>query len=353
MNTTNTATLGRAPRSARRGRRIGVALAALVVTAASACGSGNAAVGEGETVLVSVSIAAPSAGPVYLANALGYFKDAGLNVQVKEIANASLQIATGQVKYGLVNTSTLMQSASKNIGLQAVCVTQVDPSYILAVSDVVWKKRGLTDSMTLKEKLAALKGEQITAVGGGTTNPGAKLLQALLEKNGLPADTIGVLSMTSSSAATASFKNGQVGVIFQPQPQPDQVLSLVHGKILYNTGNSPLFAEMDNVPWSTLATSAKFAQANPDMTAKMCTAIGKANDYLDKNPVQAAEQLKNSMPTDLAILKDSMPTYKWAPAGKMSEADFARGVEVLGSMGMFAKVSPEQVKAAYTTAHQK
>ena len=68
---------------------------------------------------------------------------------------------------------------------------------------------------------------------------------------------------------------------------------------------------------------------------------------------QAAEQLKNSMPTDLAILKDSMPTYKWAPAGKMSEADFARGVEVLSSMGMFAKVSPEQVKASYTTTHQK
>src|SRR5882757_10885641 len=162
MNTKSTATRGRALRSGRRSGRIGVALAALVVTAASACGSGNAAVGEGETVLVSVSIAAPSAGPVYLANALGYFKDEGLNVQVKEIANASLQIATGQVKYGLVNTSTLMQSASKNIGLQGICVTQIDPSYILAVSDTVWKKRGLTDSMTLKEKLAALKGEQIT-----------------------------------------------------------------------------------------------------------------------------------------------------------------------------------------------
>jgi hypothetical protein len=37
----------------------------------------------------------------------------------------------------------------------------------------------------------------------------------------------------------------------------------------------------------------------------------------------------------------------------MSEADFAHGVEVLSSMGTFAKVSPEQVKASYTTAHQQ
>jgi ABC-type nitrate/sulfonate/bicarbonate transport system substrate-binding protein len=328
-------------------------LAALVLTAASACGSDDAAVGADETVLVSVSIAAPSAGPVYLADALGYFKDAGIKAEVKEIANASLQIATGQVKYGLVNTTTLMQSASQNIGLQAVCVTQIDPSYILAVSDAVWKKHGLTEAMPLKDKLAALKGEKITAVGGRTTNPGAKLLETLLKKNGLPADTIDVLSMTSSSAATAAFQNGQVGVIFQPQPQPDQVLSKVPGKILYNTGDSPLFTEMDNVGWSTLATSAKFAKANPDLTAKMCAAIGKANDYLDKNPDQAAEALKSSMPGDPAILKDSLPTYKWAPAAKMSEADFAAGVGVLSSMGMFAEVSQEQIKSAYTTAYQK
>jgi len=352
MNTSNSASRDGIPRLSRRSV-IGGALAALVATGTSACQSGNAVVGEGETVLVSVSIAAPSAGPVYLANALGYFKDEGLNVEVKEIANASLQIATGQVKYGLVNTTTLMQSASENIGLQAVCITQVDPSYILAVSDAVWNKHGLTEAMPLKDKLAALKGEKITAVGGRTTNPGAKLLEALYKKNGLPPDTISVLSMTSSAASTAAFQNGQVGVIFQPQPQPDQVLSMVPGKIVYNTGDSPLFTEMDNVAWSTLATSAKFAAANPDLTAKMCTAIGKANDYLDKSPADAAEALKDLLPTDLAILKDSMPTYKWAPAGKMSEADFANSVDVLASMGMFAKVTPDQVKASYTTAHQQ
>lgn len=352
MNTTTSASRDGIPRPSRRSV-IGGALAALVATGTSACQSSNAVVGEGETVLVSVSIAAPSAGPVFLANTLGYFKDEGLNIEVKELANASLQIATGQVKYGLVNTTTLIQSASEDIGLQAVCITQIDPSYILAVSDGVWNKHGLTEAMPLKDKLAALKGEKITAVGGRTTNPGAKLLEALYKKNGLPPDTIAVLSMTSSAAATAAFQNGQVGVIFQPQPQPDQVLSMVPGKIVYNTGDSPLFTEMDNVAWSTLATSAKFAAANPEMTTKMCTAIGRANDYLDKNPAEAAEALKTSLPTDLAILKDSMPTYKWAPAGKMSDADFAKSVEVLGSMGMFADVTPEQVKASYTTAYQQ
>ncbi|GAA3643199.1 hypothetical protein GCM10022224_001990 [Nonomuraea antimicrobica] len=343
----------RAFRAVRPGRRIWIALAALAVAATPACQSSNAEVGADEQILVSVSIAAPSAAPVYLADVLGYFKEEGLNVQVKEIANASLQVATGQVKYGQVNTSTLLQSASQGIGLQAVCVTQIDPSYILAVSDAVWKQRGLTESMSLKEQLTALKGEQITAVGGRTTNPGAKLLQALLTKNGLPPDWIGVLSMAGSSQATAAFQNGQVGLIFQPQPQPDQVLSKVPGRILYNIGDSPLFAEMDNVPWSTIATSADFAKANPEVTTKVCNAIGRANDYLDDHPDQAAEQLKSLIPTDFEILKDSLPTYKWARDGRMSEADFFRGVDVLAAMDMFAEVTQDQIKTAYTSAYQK
>src|SRR5882757_3224457 len=106
MNTNSTASRWPAVRPSRR-TVIGGALAALVASGTSACGDDTAAVGADETVLVSVSIAAPSAGPVYLANALGYFKDEGLKVEVKEIANASLQIATGKVQFGLVNTSTL------------------------------------------------------------------------------------------------------------------------------------------------------------------------------------------------------------------------------------------------------
>jgi NitT/TauT family transport system substrate-binding protein len=344
--------MGGALRAPRLGRRVRVVLAALAVAAASACGSGGAAVGDGEPILVSVSIAAPSSAPIFLADTLGYFRDEGLNVQVKEIANASLQVATGQVQYGQVNTNTLMQSASEDIGLQAVCVTQVDPSYILAVSENVWNRRGLTDSMSLKEKLTALKGEQITALGGRAVNPGAKLLETLLEKNGLPPDWIGVLSMTASASSTAAFQNGQVGVIFQPQPQPDQVLSKVPGRIIYNIGDSPLFAEMDNVPWSTITSSKSFAEKNPEMTTKICNAIGRANNYLDDNPELAAEKLQSAMPNDPKILKDSMTTYKWARDGKMSDADFFSGVDVLSSMGMFDPPSPESRNASYTAAYQ-
>jgi NitT/TauT family transport system substrate-binding protein len=335
------------------GRRVRVVAAALAVAAASACGSGSAAVAEGDPILVSVSIAAPSAAPIFLADTLGYFKEEGLNVEVREIANASLQVATGQVQYGAVNTNTLMQSASEDIGLQGVCVTQVDPSYVLAVSDDTWNRRGLSESMSLKDQLTALKGEQITAVGGRTVNPGAKLLEALLEKNGLPADWIGVLSMAGASQATAAFQNKQVGVIFQPQPQPDQVLSHVPGRVLYSIGDSPLFSEMDNVPWSTIATSAKFAAANPDMTKKFCNAIGRANNYLDDNPDGAAEALKSVMPVEPEILKNAMPTYKWARDASMSESDFFHGVEVLTGMGMFDQApSPDSTRAAYTAAYQ-
>jgi len=339
-------------RAPRVGRRIGAVLAAAAVVTTAACGSRSVTLGEGEPVLVAVTIAAPSAAPIFLADTLGYFKQEGLNVEVKLIANNSLQIATSQVQYGQISTHTLMQAASEDIGLQAVCVTQVDPSYVLAVSERTWDQRGLTESMTLREQLTALKGEHITAVGGGTVNPGAKLLEVLLEKNGLPREWIGVLSMGGAAEATAAFQNGQVGVIFQPQPQPDQVLSHVPGRILYSIAGSPLFAEMDNVAWSEIATSAKFAAANPDLTKKICKAIGRANNHLDDDPDGAAAQLQGALPVDPEILKKAMPTYRWARDASMSATEFFDGVKVLGSMGMFDQASPESTAAAYTAAYQ-
>jgi len=339
----------RAPRV--RGR-IGAVLAAAAIASTAACGSGSATLGEREPVVIAISIAAPAAAPIFLADALGYFKQEGLNVEVKQIANNSLQIATSQVHYGQISTHTLMQSASEDIGLQAVCVTQVDPSYILAVSERTWKQRGLTESMTLREQLTALKGEHITAVGGGIVNPGPKLLEALLDKNGLPRNWIGVLSMGGAAEATAAFQNGQVGVIFQPQPQPDQVLSHVPGRILYSIADSPLFAEMDNVAWSEIATSAKFAAANPDLTRKVCNAIGRANNHLDDDPERAAEQLQGVLPVEPEILKKAMPTYKWARDARMNPTEFFDGVKVLGAMGMFDQASPESTTAAYTAAYQ-
>ena len=333
--------------------RAAASVAVLALSAAVGCSTGANSPGAGGTIIMSVAVAAPANAPIFLADELGYFKDEGLNVKVQTIANASLQLATGKIQYGAVNTTTVIPAVTQDIKLEEVCVTQVDPSYMLAVSDKAWERNDMSDSMSLKEMLTALKGEKLTAIGGRTVNPGAKLLESLLTKEGLPTDSIGILSQASSAASTAAFKNGQVGLVFQPQPVPDQVLSEVPGRIIFNTADSPLFSELDGTAWSGIGASTAYATDHPDITKKVCSAIGKANNYLDSHPEDAAKTLQKDMSSfDLDVLAKSMGTYQWAKDAAMTEEEFAKSVQVLAGLGMFDQPSADVVKKAYTADFQ-
>jgi NitT/TauT family transport system substrate-binding protein len=345
------ARLGR-PRAVRFRKRAWALVVPAVLAVAGCASQGGSAGGGSGPVTMSIGIAAPTSAPVYLADSLGYFKQQGLDVNVKIIPNAYLSLAAGQIQYGLVGTSQLIQAAAKGTGLQQICVAQMDPSYILAVSQKTLNAKGITPAMSLKETLTRLKGEEVTEVGGAV-NPGAVLLASLLKQNGLPSDWITVISQTSSASATASFAQGQVGVVFQPQPVPDQLLSRVPGRIIFNTGNSPQFSKLANVPWSGIVASKSYIAAHPGASKKICSAIGQADNYVTSHPAQAASMLQPKMSAfGPKILSEGLATYKWANGGKMTEAQFQAGVKVLASYGLVPDPSADVLRAAYTSEYQ-
>jgi len=340
-----------------RFRKLAGALAAsalaVAVAACSSSSGGSTSQGGGDaSITMSITIAAPTSAPVDLAQSLGYFKQQGLAVNVKIIPNSYQSIAVGQIQFGLVGVSQVMQANANGVGLQQVCNGQTSPSYVLAVSQKTLNAKGITASMSLKETLTRLQGEQVTEVGGAV-NPGSILLSSLLKQNGLPSDWIKVVSETSNASATASFMAGQVGVVFQPQPVPDQLLSKVPGRIIFNTADSPLFANLHGTPWSGIVASKSYIDAHPDVTKKVCAAIGKADNYIIGNPAQAAQALQPQMPSySVSLLEKALPAYTWAANGAMSESQFQSGVKVLASYGIFQQPSASTLSAAYTTKYQ-
>jgi NitT/TauT family transport system substrate-binding protein len=301
---------------------------------------------------MSITLAAPTSAPVYLAQSLGYFKQQGLNVNIKIIPNSYQSIAAGQIQMGLIGVSQVVQAASQGVPLQQICNTQTDPSYVLAVSQETMTAKGITSSMSLKETLTKLQGEQVTEVGGAV-NPGSILLGSLLKQNGLPSDWIKVVSETSNSSATASFISGQVGVVFQPQPQPDALLAKVPGEIVFNTAGSSMFANLKGTPWSGIAASTSYLNANPGVAKKVCAAIGEADNYATSNPSQAAKAIQPQMPAySVSLLAKALPTYNWAADGKMSESAYQAGVNVLASYGIVKQPSAQALSGAYTTKYQ-
>lgn len=343
------------PRKARLSK-IACALAASAliagVAACSSSSSGSGATGSSQSVTLALTIAAPTSAPVYIAQTRGYFKQQGLNVNVKIIPDAYESLAAGQIQFGLIGVSQVVQAASNGTPLQQICTSQTSPDYVLAVSQKTMDAKGITSSMSLKDTLTKLKGEVVTEVGGAV-NPGAVLLGSLLKKNGLPSDWIKVVSETSNSSAMTSFIQGQVGVVFQPQPQPDTLLAKVPGKIIFNTADSPLFSSLNGTPWSGIAASSSYVSGNPTVAKEVCKAIGEADNYILADPSQAASDIRPQMSsTPTAAIAAALPTYKFAPNAAMSESEFDAGIKALASYGIFAEPSSSVLSSAYTTKYQ-
>jgi NitT/TauT family transport system substrate-binding protein len=331
-------------------------LAPALLAAVAACSSGGSSsgssAGSDPSVTMSITIAAPTSAPVYIAQSLGYFKQQGLNVNVKIIPNAYESLAAGQIQFGDIGVAQEVQAASAGTPLQQICVTETSPSYVMAVSQKTMSAKGITASMSLKETLTKLKGEVVTEVGGAV-NPGSVLLASLLKQNGLPSNWITVVSETSNASATASFIEGQAGVVFQPQPVPDELLTKVPGKIIFNTADSPLFANLDGTPWSGIAASTSYIAANPGVSKEICNAIGKADNYILANPAQAAKDIQPQMSSYPAqLIQEALPTYKFAAGATMSDSQFDAGIKVLSSYGIFQQPSASALSSAYTTKYQ-
>jgi ABC-type nitrate/sulfonate/bicarbonate transport system substrate-binding protein len=320
-----------------------------MLTACSGGGSDPASTGQ---VTIAIQVAAPPSASVYLADSLGYFKQQGLDVKISIVANNSLQLATGQLHYGIVGTSQLIQAAEKGTGLQQICPTVTTPNYVLAVSQSTLDKHHITASTSLKDTLAALDGEQVAEIGGAT-NPGAVLLKMLLQKNGLAANSIKVISQTSTASSTASFANGQVGVVFQPQPAPDLVLSKVPGRIVYQTQGSSIFSGLEGAPWSGIVGPTSFLSKNTDLNKKICTAVAQANNYLLENPAASAQRLQPVMSAfSTKQLEDGLAAYPFVRDATMSATDFNNGVKKLSDFGLVKPPTASELSKMYTTASQ-
>jgi ABC-type nitrate/sulfonate/bicarbonate transport system substrate-binding protein len=324
-----------------------------VLAACSSSGSTSSGGGSGRSkVTIAVQVAAPPSASVYLADDLGYFKKQGLDVKVQIVANNALQIATGQFKYGVLGTTQTIQASAKGTGLQQICPTVTTPDYVLAVSQKTLDKHHITTAMSLKATLAALSGERVAEIGGAV-NPGSVLLRQLLQKNGLDPNSIKVISQTSTASSAASFQNGQVGVIFQPQPAPDQVLSKATGKIVYRMKGSSSFAALEGANWTGIVGPTSYLSQNADLNKKVCAAIGQANDYLLDHPTDAAKTLQPQMSGfTTGELEAGLAAYPFVREATMSAADFSRSVTQLAEFGLVTKPSPDVIDKVYTTAYQ-
>lgn len=287
-------------------------LAATVLAglALSACGSDTSASAEGdgqESATVKVGIVQlPIFAPIYVADAKGYFEEAGLEVQLETVKSGQDAVplaSSGKLDVVAAGFSAGMFSAIET-GLDIKVVASMgvsDGNAEESPTDLVVSSAAV-DSGEI-ESIADLKGKKIGAAGGAG-GTGAFLLSLALEEAGLGINDVDVVNLGNPDMPTA-LANGSLdaGLI----SAPFSTLAIEDG-----TGVS-----MAVPPAGTSGTGMIFGGqfAGSDNAQKFFDAVAKAAKDLQGEDRYSDENLQIIAEATGQTVEElkSVPLYTWLP----------------------------------------
>jgi NitT/TauT family transport system substrate-binding protein len=323
-------------RTASLGAACGAALAAFAPAAAEA---GKLSIGH--TVWVGY-------GPMYLARDLGFYKELGLEVELKVVEDSALSMAaeaSGSLSGGATTLDEILKYRSDKFCFKAVVA--VDDS---AGGDGMVSEEGIAT-------IADLKGKQVALNEGSTSE---FWFTYVLKKHGLSHADVTITNMTADEAA-AAFIAKRVPAAVTWEPNLTFVKTKNAGKVLIDSKAIPgVIVDVVQFSCKTIAEQpqdvAAFVKGTMKAMAYIKTDQAKAYEIMAKgvggyleNPKDFADAASGVNFYDLAMNKAYFGSL--AKPGPAAET-IAVGNEIWGELGKLQmKVTyPEAIDPAFVEA---
>ncbi|MGV8988027.1 MAG: ABC transporter substrate-binding protein [Cypionkella sp.] len=232
----------------------------------------------------------PDHGPIIVAEKMGYFAEAGLDVQIiapSDPADPPKMVAAGQVDLGLTYQPQLYLQHEAGLPLVRVGTLINSPLYC-----VLTKADGPVAS------LADLKGRK---VGFSVAGIEEALLYTMLRHNGVAPETVEMVNV--NFALTQSLASGQVDAVSGAfrNFEPHQLEALGQPARCFNP-------EDNGVPgYDELIYVANPQLMNPDRIRRFLTATEKAAAFISANPDKGWDSFASYAPE----LKDDLNAQAW------------------------------------------
>ena len=260
------------------------AAAALVISALTGCGSGSAGGGQsagagagssnGELTDVSMAFCTWTGySPMFIAKEKGYFKDAGINMDIQIIEDESTYASL------LTNNSIQFLATAQDPNIKMFA--NGTPSRYVLTMDSSNGADGLVAVSDIKT-LDDLKGRSVALDKSASSY--YFFLQALENGSSLTEDDIDVIEMGDTTQAGLAFMSGKVDAAIMWEPELSEALESVDGAHALCTS-----ADYPDTILDSLVVNADFAEKNPDIVAAVEDAWYKAVDFLNQNPDEAYE----------------------------------------------------------------
>jgi NitT/TauT family transport system substrate-binding protein len=289
--------------------------------------------------------------PAKLTEQLGYFKDAGVDVSLKEEpsgADAETLLLANQVDgvVGFYDHTVAIQTQGKC--LESVVQFSKAPGEV----EVVGKKSDISSP-------ADFTGKHL-----GVTSPGSStdfLTQALAVKNGVQTSDYTTVKAGAGDTFIAALNQGAIDAGMTTDPTVARLVQSGDGKVLVDmrTEEGSKKALGGAYPSSSLYMQCSYVQSHKDAVQKLANAFVKTLQWMSSHSPQ---QIAAKMPADYAgsdkdlyvsSIEDTLPMF--TADGVMPDGGPETVLKVLGSFNPNVKGKQDQIDLSktYTTTFVK
>jgi NitT/TauT family transport system substrate-binding protein len=285
--------------------------------------------------------------PFYYGKEKGYFKDAGIDLEIQEgrgSATVTQVVAAKTVQFGYVDVPTMMRAAVKGAPVIAVGVAlQTNPMSVMGFAE-----KNIRKPDDIKGKTVA-------------TTPGDSMSQIwplFLKKTGLKESDFKTVSGDAVTKLNAVI-NGQADLLLGYVMDQSMKIKDATGKDVF-----PIkFADYGiNLVSSGIIAHKNLVKENSDLVKRFMTAATKSVEEASKHPEDAAQAILNANPKGGRIetltqgFELTIPLYR-DPSGKKSQAfdvsdnNMKETVDVLVEYGGLEAKAKDEFKTYYTNQY--
>jgi NitT/TauT family transport system substrate-binding protein len=287
--------------------------------------------------------------PAKLTEALGYFKDEGLNVELQSQpagVDAENQLIAGAVQgvVGFYDHTIDLQSKGKEI--EAIAVFCKVPGEVEMVS---------AKSAATFKTMADAKGKTLGVTGLGSSTD--FLTRYLAERQGVASKDYSLLPVGAGNTFIAAIKQDRVQAGMTTEPTVSQLLKTGDAKVLVDLRTEPAtIAALGGLyPAASFYVQNSWAEANKVQAGKLAHAFARTMAYIQTH---SADQIAELVPRDyygsdkglyVQALKASLPMF--TPDAKMPAGGPETVLKVLATYKPLVKSKNIDLAKTYSNAY--
>ena len=271
--------------------------------------------------------------PQYLADALGYFEDEGLDVEfilTSGANNVTAAVLSGDVEIGFCGSEATIyvyNQGEKDYLINFAGLTKKDGSFLVS--------RKQEKNFNIEN----LKGKHIIA--GRKGGMPAMTLEWALNQNGVKTSEVNFDTSIDFASTTGAFIGGTGDYVSVFEPTALQLEKQGVGYVVASIGELG-----GNVPYTTYNARKSYIEKNEDIIKGFTKAINKALEYTHTHTAnEVAQHITDYFPdTSLNDLTEIVQRYMdidaWFKTTEISEKDFTHVQKIVKNAGELDKTAP-------------